>query len=295
MHGQDVKFYKYLTPSSSIAALRNQTLKWSSPNLFDDPFEFPNEFHFSFSGEELAAALLDEIVSLAFGEQQPEVDPNHPFFAVLMEAWRNRRKSSKEQFRAYMGDSRRDIAVRLDFGKARLSAMYKAFKDNLAVFCVSKLHDDLLMWSQYTHYHTGCVLAFKCLPEYDRPLCTALEVQYREEYPLISDIRTYVRHLTGQVKIDYDSLFKMFAFTKSAHWSYEKEWRCVGMLKDKKTGYDFDPLMPEELEAVYLGCQIHPETEKEILELLNREYERTPVYRAMMAEQRYALEFKRIS
>jgi hypothetical protein len=86
----------------------------------------------------------------------------------------------------------------------------------------------------------GCVFKFKCLPEYDRPLCAAVEVNYQEQYPLIADLPTYVKHLTGQVTLDYDNLFKVFASTKSSHWSYEKEWRCVSTLNISKTiGCDY--------------------------------------------------------
>ena len=71
MHGSDVKFYKYLSPDAATAVLENRTFKWSSPKLFNDPFDLPSEIDFSFKADELAEALLDEMAHLVYGDQEP--------------------------------------------------------------------------------------------------------------------------------------------------------------------------------------------------------------------------------
>jgi hypothetical protein len=241
MHSEDVKFYKYLNPSSAISVLKTQTLKWSSPYLFNDPFEFPDEFDFSFKEEDLANALLDEMVHLVYGRKKPEGDLTHPLFAISMITRRNKNKPSEQEFKNFMRHSAHEGAFNFKAGKDILRANYRNLKENMAVFCVSKIHDDLLMWAHYAKDHTGCVYKFKCLPEYDRPMCAAREVIYQDDYPLIADILPYVKHLTGQINLNIDNLFEVFALTKSNHWSYEKEWRCVANLNDKKRGMILTP------------------------------------------------------
>lgn len=294
MHSEDMKFYKYLNPSSSLAVLKTGTLKWSSPRLFNDPFEFPDELHFPFNGKDLADAFLNETVRLAFDEEEPSGNPLHPMFAELMVTRRNANKPSEQEFRNAIGSGRSETADPLEEGKNKLQAMYRKYKDTLAVFCVSRIHDDVLMWSHYAQNHMGCVFKFRCLPEYDRPLCAAAEVIYQEQYPIIADLPLYVKQLTGQVALDYKNLFKVFAFTKSSHWSYEKEWRCVSLLRDRQAGCDFDPMIPEELDSIYLGCRIETGTKREIIEIINARYTRTSIFQAKLAKQIYALEFEQI-
>jgi len=150
------------------------------------------------------------------------------------------------------------------------------------------------MWAHYAADHSGCVFKLRCLPELDRPLCAAQEVSYQSQYPLIANLSDYVKHLTGQVPLDYDGLFKVFAFTKSRHWSYEQEWRCVSLLRDKDAGFDYDPLVPEELEAVYLGCRIEDSVKDKILVLLTSNFPDTRVFQAEPDIQRFALTFAQI-
>lgn len=294
MHGSDVKFYKYLSSDAAVSVLENKTLKWSNPKLFNDPFEFPSEIDFTFDGDELAEALLDELVQLAYGPEEPTGNREHPLFAMSMITRRNPNKPDARVFRAYMANANRDAANRYDRDKIGLRDFYRSFRDQFAVLCVSKKHDDLLMWAHYAQSHTGCVLKFRCLPEKDRPLCVAQEVKYQSEYPLRASMNDYVKHLTGQVELDDDNLFKVFALTKSEHWKYEEEWRCISLLKDSKSGFDYDPMIPEELEAVYLGCRIEEPTKKQVMMCISEQFPQTQIYQAQTDTQNYGLIFEQI-
>jgi hypothetical protein len=72
MQGNDVRFYKYLSPDASISVLTKKQLKWTNPALFNDPFEFPTEIAFQHDENTVADALLEEMVKIVYG---PEVSP----------------------------------------------------------------------------------------------------------------------------------------------------------------------------------------------------------------------------
>lgn len=294
MHGSDTKFYKYLSPDAAFAVLTNKTLKWSNPRLFNDPFEFPAEMDFSFDGDELAEALMDETVKLAYGPEEPNGNIEHPLFAISMITRRNQNKPEEDVFRRYMADSMKETAHRYNQDISGLRDFYRSFRDQFAVLCVSKIHDDLLMWAHYAQNHTGCVMKFRCLPEKDRPLCMAQEVKYQSEYPLRAGLHDYVKHLTGQVELNDDNLFQVFALTKSEHWRYEKEWRCISLLNNRESGFDYDRMIPEELEAVYLGCRIDEATKNQIKAILLDQYPDAQIYQAHTDVQNYALRFAQI-
>ncbi|WP_431023940.1 DUF2971 domain-containing protein [Halomonas sp. H5] len=294
IHGPETRFYKYFSTDGSIATLDNMTLKWTSPNAFNDPFEFPDAMDFKFDGRQLASALLDEIVEMAYGPDEPQGNPNHPFIAVARLTRNNPRKPTADDFRAYMAQESKRTARRFEQGLNKRRKFLRNFRSNFSVLCLTENKQNLLMWAHYSQDHKGCVFQLRCLPELDRPLCAARKVNYVREYPIISGLDTYVKHLIGQNELDYNNLFNIFAFTKSSHWSYESEWRCVSQLRNFETGVDFDPLVPDELEAIYLGCRSEPDYIENVIELVRRNAPNTKVYKAHADIQDYSMRFKEL-
>lgn len=294
MHGNDVRFYKYLGPEASISVLENSSLKWSSPKMFNDPFDFPTAMDFSFRGEDVAEALLDELVRLAYGPDEPVGDPNNKFIAMSLISRRKLKKPPEEEFRRFMAAANDETKERFASGQNERREFLNRFRNQFAVLCLSERHDDLLMWAHYAKDHTGCVLKLRCLPELDRPLCMAKKVNYVPTYPLIANLEDYVKHLTGQIELDYDTLFEIFAFTKSTHWKYESEWRCVSELHNQERGFDFDPLIPEELEAVYVGYRAEEEYKNNLTATIQNSFPDTKLYQARVDIQNYAMLFEEL-
>lgn len=291
MHGDDVRFYKYMSPEAAIASLESGTMKWSSPKLFNDPFDFPVSMDFKFGGEEIANALLDELVKMAYGPDEPVGDPNNPFFHASTMNRNLRNRPPAEKFREFMAEANAETIQRFEDGQVGRRAFLTEFRNQFAVFCVSAKRDNLLMWAHYAKDHTGCVIQFRCLPERDRPICAAKEINYVNIYPLIGSLEEYVKHLTGQSEIDYDNLFEIFAFTKSQHWFYEEEWRCVSKLNDHESGFDYEPFIPEEFEAIYLGHRATTEFKESILNTVGERYPNTRVYSSGVNIQDYSMAF----
>lgn len=294
MYGNDVRFFKYLSPEAALASIDSGTMKWTSPRLFNDPFDFPVAMDFTFSGQELAEALTDELVRMAYGLDEPIDDPNNKFIQASLLTRRLRNRPSSEDFKAFMSEANAESAQRFEKDQIQRRRLLSEFRNQFAVFCVSAKRDDLLMWAHYSKDHTGCVFQFRCLSELDRPLCAAQKVNYVENYPLIGSLDEYVKHLTGQSKIDYDNLFEIFAFTKSLHWAYEDEWRCVLSLRDHRAGYDYKSFIPEELEAVYIGYRATQELRDSLCNLLRERYPSTNVFSSSVNIQDYSMVFNEI-
>lgn len=294
MHGDDVRFFKYLSPEAALASMENGTMKWASPRLFNDPFDFPVAMDFTFTGQEIAEALTDELVRMAYGPDEPIGDPNNEFIRASLLNRKLLNGPSAEEFRAFMSEANAESVQRFEEGQIQRRRFLSEFRNQFAVFCVSAKRDDLLMWAHYSKDHTGCVFQFRCLPELDRPLCAAQKVNYVENYPLLGSLDEYVKHLTGQSEIDYDNLFEIFAFTKSLRWSYEDEWRCVSQLHDRGTGYDYEPFIQEELESVYIGHRAAPGYRDAICDLLREQYPNTKAFSSDVNIQDYSMVFNEI-
>lgn len=287
-------FYKYVGVNAARAILSTKSVKWSSPILFNDPFDMPTKIDFNFSGNLFSEALLDEIVRLTFSNEEPTGHTDNQFFAMIKLGRMNRHKSTAEAFRKSMTPSVKITAARFESHLSQLRNIWESFRLNLRVFCVSEVNDDILMWAHYSENHEGCVIKFKCMPELDRPLCAAVPVKYQDEYPLRASLDTYIKHVTGQETLIDDGLFIRFISTKSNHWAYEKEWRLVGSRNKETELYKYENILSDEVEAIYLGCRMKPENEKEIISLVKKDYSHTQIFKAKIGDQRYSIEFNRI-
>jgi hypothetical protein len=63
-------FFKYASTSTATVVLTNRTLRWSSPVLFNDPFDVPREVTFGFTPDDVFQAASRHLTTLI--EYPPE-------------------------------------------------------------------------------------------------------------------------------------------------------------------------------------------------------------------------------
>jgi len=71
-------FFKYMTADTARLVLANRTLRWSSPLLFNDPFDVPRELYFDITPVEIANALTQRLADLISSSSlnTQEIDPS---------------------------------------------------------------------------------------------------------------------------------------------------------------------------------------------------------------------------
>ncbi len=124
---------------------------------------------------------------------------------------------------------------------------------NSSICCLSETNDNLLMWSHYAEGHKGICLEFTYTLEnqFGKPEC----VVYREDYS--------VHDYNDWSSIDNESLLVDAIYTKSVHWSYEREWR----LFELRAPYGVRYFPKELLTGVIIGCKASNEVRTELIEL----------------------------
>ena len=98
-------FFKYGTAEVALSILDNLKVRWSSPLLFNDPFDVERAFELGFDLDELWAPLSEEMEHVFLGDKDPHLVGDTPFTRVLT------------HFRAKPGSSR--VAVTPDDRKQR--------------------------------------------------------------------------------------------------------------------------------------------------------------------------------
>ena len=113
----------------------------------------------------------------------------------------------------------------------------------MGILCLSEECDSVLMWSHYAQDHKGVCFEFIRTEENllgDDDICSP--VNYFRHYPHI-DIGQMVLNTDGRT-------IALMMKTKSADWSYEKEWRLITLLGDQKCPW------PGPISRVILGIRI---------------------------------------
>ena len=73
-------FYKYFSAEAILHILKERTLKYSSPVIFNDPFDTQTSFSYGFEWPEFMEALSAELYRLVHDNKEPLGNLDHPLF-----------------------------------------------------------------------------------------------------------------------------------------------------------------------------------------------------------------------
>lgn len=166
-----------------------------------------------------------------------------------------------------------------------------AIADIIHVLCLSEVPDSLLMWAHYADNHEGAVLKFDLLRDEENYFSSAKPISYHHQLPSVEQPRDLARRYLGlsEQNSDTELIHRQF-LTKSAEWSYEKEWRTIATIQMLENG-EYISFSPNSLSAIYLGCRMTPENSRRVLDLVVEKGYPTDVYLTVKDENDFALSF----
>ena len=175
-------FYKYIPAEAAFKILQTRTLKYSSPALFNDPFDTQTRMDFDFEVSELIEAFSEEQYKMIHSPEEPVGDESNELFRDIKKVWQvakqSKRKMPKDIWRQQI-KSHNEETVRMctEYLEEMNNWWYRLSKAS-RILCLAEDRENLLMWAHYAKDHTGIVIKFKCLPELDTPLIAARKVDY---------------------------------------------------------------------------------------------------------------------
>ena len=279
-------FFKYYTAESAKKTLLETTQKWSSPKLFNDPFD--NQFNFQFeepteSGTREQTEELLRIISsnepIRDGQFGARISRK---LRMLQQIFSNSQHDFFDEEREYIRQGLVEGMGNLKSKESMHNQIIHEILSDTSIFCVSETNDNILMWSYYTDNHTGAVIEFHAQLE-DSAFLVAQRVRYESTIPV------FTLEMVNERRVD--ELFDMITLTKSTDWEYEKEWRVVTTMHDKSKDNEILRFPPEEVAAIYLGCRTTDESKREIIEIANDKYLNAKIYQARKHEREFSLVF----
>ncbi len=288
------RFYKYTSADTTKIILRSGTVRYSSPLIFNDPFDIQSGLHFDFAIHSLPSKIFQRLEDLVCSGESISGDDSDPWIQAIKLMRENYDIDGfpREQIWNLIAPSLKRLNQEVIATQINYTKRWKEFLPRLRVFSVSEDRDNLLMWSHYSKDHTGVVLQFNVLPERDNPLCAAQKVIYQPSPPAFFSESEWIESMLGLSTLDTEGLYWRYAYIKSDKWAYEKEWRVWDLLPDPvEQLYSDYPLIPEEVAAVYFGCRIHESDKKEIISLLSANYPRAALFQASKSKFEFGLVF----
>jgi hypothetical protein len=241
-----------MSAATAGIVLANRTLRWSSPLLFNDPFDVPREFAFGVKPEEVAAASAKRLISIL--EHPPPDDASLDWKMRLIMAVA--RKGLPPGFTEKLSAEFEGVANTITESKSMdsLRELWKSWLPELRILCLTESPRHMAMWYHYAEEYRGAVLEFRCDEALVSPLLLAQQVTYPPAHPEVYTASGLAELLSMPIEQAKRRLFDVATLTKSPDWSYECEWRIVSFRRPSNQGlftdYEFNPL---ELAAVYLG------------------------------------------
>jgi hypothetical protein len=288
-------FYKYVTVKVAKIVLTTRKLRWSSPLLFNDPFDVTQELRLDFDAAKLEAVLTDRWASL-IEHGDPSDSVKNPLVAALL---RMAMHATPDVRRTMANELRQSIGVPTSGQIESLGALMDKWEEMVPTFrvlCLSELHDVTPMWLHYAGQYKGVVLEFSAVDELDGAFLVARPVVYQDTPPSIADPESWVSCMLGRGGTTYWDLFTEYQYVKTNAWSYEREWRIVSGARPGESGLFEDyGFYPRELTGLYFGPKCSAEDRSDLLGLLAHGLEHVRAYEALPDSQQAKFAFRAIA
>src|SRR3989338_3586114 len=249
-------FYKYVSADLAKIILVNKTLRWSSPLLFDDPYDVSRQMAVNISPSEMQKWAVGYLQKLAIENKQIPYKMN-PQALTLFGLFKLVHKDNR--LTEIVDDLYKTTCIENLNSPAfsELKQIWEKWLPELRILCLSGSNDIPSMWSKYADNFSGVVLEFECSEYFSTPWLIAKPVNY-ENKPSLLNAEGWGKLLTLSQEQATKFLFEESCYTKPTNWEYQQEWRIVSFKRDHETlkyaDYGFSP---QTLSAIYFGPRIN--------------------------------------
>ncbi|WP_138477122.1 DUF2971 domain-containing protein [Dyadobacter bucti] len=271
--------YKFFGPSHhSLVSLENNLLWLNSPRSFNDPFDsYVCIERMTF----IKKYILKELEKMRLINKEGSIDT-----LSNKEMWEIRHSYSEEEIcrpgnyylnREYFGKVLSSVLsgksenfkilienLELEARQAFRKTINAIREVDVRITCFSNFEDEqelaanTTMWSHYASNHTGFCIRYSLEKTSDFVKTGLLPVKYTSNVPTLS-VPNILETLNSNHKFSSNlsiaKASKKALITKSAFWSYEKEWRLmvenerVDLLNNNCIAFPY-------AEAIFMGCRI---------------------------------------
>jgi hypothetical protein len=155
------------------------------------------------------------------------------------------------------------------------------------------------LWDQQADQFQGLVLRFDPVGTLSEPH----QVEYSAQRPHLTTVREQVNDLVGIQRATVIDKFQSKLLTKAKHLAYQREWRCIQVMKEEdldcgediEDWYMDEPVPADSLRAIYIGFRMPEARIKKIAELADRHFPGATLYLSTPVEEQFDLSFEKLN
>lgn len=262
--------YKYAPMENAWQLLASGHVLWSSPLLYNDPFDTGWDTLWPVRTDECVAkeralfcrALLDPSiwpVDISSGPKR------------LLEMIRSEIDSKPEESRGeHLEKMLSSLFDERNVPEEAITAQTDLIR-RLRVFCLSEEKLSIPMWSHYADHHRGVVLGFDTEAIEMAWKVPIEKVSYVSQMPCLIDVDAWCQKAVFGIGSPYTAEGSEFALAKFDVWQSECEWRFVSVAPPGTPGTKRLYLLPKlSLRSITLGCKADRNRAAELLNLAHR-------------------------
>ena len=291
--------YKYATVDTAQAILSTGTLRWSSPELFDEPWAIKQNAALGFDHTSVNHEMLKTAVAMIFMRDMPSGNPEHPLYKAIRR-WRSEDRFHDEaEAHAALRELLAPTPETLESKLKKLTCKWHELVEHARVVCFSETVKDIQSWERFANNHAGVALRFESADMPHAPM----PVEYSNQRCQLTSLKEQVHDLVGIEKAPGEEAFINKLLTKPRFYANEKEWRSIRVMaeEDLDCGEDVvdwfldEPFTHSDLRAIYLGFRIDEADRGCLIDLIRTAYPSTTIYQGCAAADSYELEFTRVA
>lgn len=287
---------KYCSIETGLKILNSQSLRWSAPHLFHDPFEPDHLSAPDFTPESLLEAIIKEAISMLFGPSEPSGKSNRLVAAIAR--WRDEERfASEDEAAQVLNQLLSQVAEQMQEGIDEYLSDWQTFAREIRICSFSDKPNNMACWQRYAENHAGIALRFKAGA--GTALANTHRISYSTSPPLITSLQQQVAVTYGREAAPASEDFQEKLLLKNKANNVEREWRCfnseqVEADSDEQLWYNNKPFTAGELRAIYLGLGTSREDRDSIIQLARKKYGNSKVYQAKVSSSSYGIEFEQV-
>lgn len=207
-------FFKYMSANTARIVLTNRSLRWSSPILFNDPFDVPRELSFGIEPDEVVRASAQKIAQLIEGPPEDTSQFGYKLSLVVDAAKRGISEGLKAEL---LSGLEQVVASHHPTGESmnELRELWRTWLPNHRILCLTESPAHAAMWYHYANKYNGVVLEFKCIDELDSAWLAARPVTYPATKPAIYTASGWAELLCLKQDVAFKAMFDAATYTKS--------------------------------------------------------------------------------
>jgi len=285
---------KFCDMDTALKIINSQTLRWSAPHLFNDPFELSHKTLVELSKDALLKSLVMEALDRLFNPTPVKGRKNR--LTETIDRWREEKRFSSED----EAESVLKVLLTKVISQQHIDQYiraWKAFASAIRICCFTESPTNMAAWQRYGDNHSGIALKFKC--GLNTTLSSPQLVSYTAAPPLVTSIKQQIDIAYGKEPKLSTANFMEKLLIKNEAIAAENEWRCFSKAsdetgKDDELWYDNTKFPTHELEAVFLGLAITTANREQVIAMIKKNYKNTKIFKAETVPGKFAVTFAQV-